>query len=162
MLAILQLLETLVANPFRSPRWLEVENLFLRHKLNIAPHRLQLRGSGRALLVWMVPLWPRLLGLSRVVQPETILGWLRAGFGPIGAGASLQRQTSPLRYSCVRPAQRGTINYSGRPRRATGGHDDASRELLRLQKIITPKKQWPVRGDHKCGVCDEKNLVDVR
>ena len=84
MLAIFQLLGTFVANLFRSRRRLEVENLFLRHQLNIAlrraPHRLLLRGSDRALLVWMTWLWPSLLGLSRVVQPDTILRWHRAGF----------------------------------------------------------------------------------
>jgi len=40
-----------------SRRRLEVENLFLRHQLNIAlreaPKRLRLWGSDRALLVWM-------------------------------------------------------------------------------------------------------------
>jgi hypothetical protein len=36
--------------------------------------------SDRALLVWMTWLWPSLLGLSRVVQPDTILRWHRAGF----------------------------------------------------------------------------------
>jgi hypothetical protein len=29
-------------------------------------------------LVWMTWLWPSLLGLSRVVQPDTILRWHRA------------------------------------------------------------------------------------
>jgi hypothetical protein len=84
MLAILHLFRTAVANPFKSRRRLEVENLFLRHQLNIAlrgaPLRLQLRASDRALLVWMTRLWPGLLGLSRVVQPDTILRWHRAGF----------------------------------------------------------------------------------
>ena len=32
------------------------------------------------MLVWMTWLWPSLLGLSRVVQPDTILRWHRAGF----------------------------------------------------------------------------------
>jgi hypothetical protein len=36
MLAILHLLGTFVVNLFRSRRRLEVENLFLRHQLNIA------------------------------------------------------------------------------------------------------------------------------
>jgi hypothetical protein len=84
MLAMLHLLGTFVANLFKSRRRLEVENLFLRHQLNIAlrrsPHRLRLRRSDRALLVWMTWLWPSLLGLSRVIQPDTILRWHRAGF----------------------------------------------------------------------------------
>jgi hypothetical protein len=84
MLAFLQLLGMFVADLFRPRRQLEVENLFLRHQLNIAlrgaPHRPRIRGSDRALLVWMTWLWPSLLGLSRVVQPATILRWHRCGF----------------------------------------------------------------------------------
>ena len=49
MLAILHLLGAFIANLFKSRRRLEVENLYLRHQLNIAlrraPHRLRLRGS---------------------------------------------------------------------------------------------------------------------
>jgi len=45
-----------------------------------APHRLWLRGSDRALLVWMTWRWSSLLGMSRIVQPDTILRWHRAGF----------------------------------------------------------------------------------
>ena len=92
MLAILHLLTTLVADLFKSRRRLEVENLFLRHQLNIVlrrtPQRLRLRAGDRALLVWMSRRWPSLLGLARVVQPDTILRWHRAGFNirPIGAG----------------------------------------------------------------------------
>jgi hypothetical protein len=45
-----------------------------------APPRLRLRGSDRALLIWMTRLWPSLVGAAKVVQPETILRWHRAGF----------------------------------------------------------------------------------
>ncbi|MGB6805802.1 MAG: hypothetical protein WBE81_04265, partial [Pseudolabrys sp.] len=44
------------------------------------PSRLRLRGRDRALLIWMIRLWPNLLGVAQVVQPETILRWHRAGF----------------------------------------------------------------------------------
>src|SRR6266566_3717281 len=84
MRVVLTLIGALVANLFKSPHRLEVENLFLRHQLSIAlrraPHRVHLRGCDRALLVWLTWFWPSLLGLSRVVQPETILRWHRAGF----------------------------------------------------------------------------------
>jgi len=60
MLAILDLLVIFGANIFKSRRRLEGENLFLRHQLNIvlrrAPPRLRLRGSDRALFVWMTRL----------------------------------------------------------------------------------------------------------
>ena len=77
MLAILHLLAMFVADLFKPRRQLEVENLFLRHQLNIAlrraPCRLRLRESDRALLVWMSRLCPSLLRSARIVQPDTIL-----------------------------------------------------------------------------------------
>jgi transposase InsO family protein len=84
MLAILHLLGRSVLNLFKSRRRLEVENLFLRHQLNIAlrgaSRRLFLRRSDRVLMIWMTRLWPNLLGLAQVVQPATVLRWHRAGF----------------------------------------------------------------------------------
>ena len=84
MLAILYALGMFVADLFKSRSRLEAENLFLRHQLNLAlrqkPLRIRLQGSDRALLVWMVRLWPSLLDAVQVVQPETILRWHRAGF----------------------------------------------------------------------------------
>src|SRR6476659_6413173 len=84
MFAIIYLLAAFVADLFKSRHRLEVENLFLRHQLNIAlrqsPKRLQLRASDRALMVWMTRMWPSLLGLTQVVQPATILRWHRSGF----------------------------------------------------------------------------------
>src|SRR5262252_6423154 len=84
MFAILHSLAMFVIDFFKSPRRLEAENLFLRHQLSIAlrraPPRLRLRGSDRALMVWLTRLWPSLLGAAHVVQPETILRWHRIGF----------------------------------------------------------------------------------
>ena len=77
MFALLYSLTMFVIDFFKSPRRLEAENLFLRHQLSIAltraPPRLRLRGSDRALLVWMTRRWPSLLSAAQVVQPETIL-----------------------------------------------------------------------------------------
>jgi hypothetical protein len=57
MFAPLHLLGIFVIGLFKLRRRLEAENLFLRHQLSIAlrrsPSRLRLRGSDRALLVWM-------------------------------------------------------------------------------------------------------------
>jgi hypothetical protein len=91
MFAILHALWIFVADLFTSRRRLEAENLLLRHQLAIAlrraPPRLRLRGSDRALLVWITGLWPSLLGAIQVVQPETVLRWHRAGFELSGAGS---------------------------------------------------------------------------
>ena len=49
MFALMQLFVALVSNRFKSPRRLEIENLYLRHQLNIAlrqtRHRLRLKGA---------------------------------------------------------------------------------------------------------------------
>src|ERR1700704_3213486 len=99
MLAILHSLGMFILDLFKSRRRLEVENLFLRHQLSIAlrraPSRLRLRGSDRALLVWMPRLWPSLLGAAQVVQPETILRWHRAGFTAFWRRKSRKRVGRP-------------------------------------------------------------------
>src|SRR5215813_15334166 len=99
MFAILHSLAMFGADLFKPRRRLEVGNLFLRHQLSIAlrhaPTRLRLRGSDRALLVWMTRLWPSLLGAARVVQPETILRWHRAGFTAFWRWKSRQRAGRP-------------------------------------------------------------------
>src|SRR5215831_16047361 len=83
MLAILNSLGMFIVDLFKSRCRPEAENLFLRHQLNIALRqvrpRLRLRGSDRALCVWMTRLWPGLLGAAQVVQPETILRRHRSG-----------------------------------------------------------------------------------
>jgi hypothetical protein len=74
-----------------------------RHQLNIAlrrsPHRLRLRRSDRALLVWMTWLRPSLLGLARVVQPDTILRWHRAGFRAFFAAVASFALSMPMRWT---------------------------------------------------------------
>jgi hypothetical protein len=99
MLAILHSLGMFVVDLFKSRRRLEAENLFLRHQLSIAlrrvPPRLRLRGSDRALLVWMTRLWPCLLDAAKVVQPETILRWHRLGFTAFWRWKSRKRPGRP-------------------------------------------------------------------
>ncbi len=99
MLAVLHSLAMFIVDLFKSRRRLEAENLFLRHQLSIAlrraPPRLRLRGSDRALLVWMTRLWPSLLGATQVVQPETILRWHRAGFKAFWRWKSRNRAGRP-------------------------------------------------------------------
>ena len=99
MFAILHALGMFVADLFKSRSRLEAENLFLRHQLTIAmrraPPRLRLRGSDRALLIWMTRLWPNLRGMAQVVQPETILRWHRAGFKVFWCWKSRNRAGRP-------------------------------------------------------------------
>ena len=99
MFAILYTLGMFICDLLKSRCRLEAENLFLRHQLNIAlrraPPRLRLRGSDRALLVWMTRLWPDLLGAAQVVQPESILRWHRSGFKAFWRWKSRKRAGRP-------------------------------------------------------------------
>ena len=99
MIAVLRSLAMFIIDLFKSRRRLEVENLVLRHQLSIALRRapacLRLRGSDRALLVWMTRLWPSTLGSVQVVQPETILRWHRAGFKAFWRWKSRNRAGRP-------------------------------------------------------------------
>jgi hypothetical protein len=75
MFALLHSLAMFVIDFFKSPRRLEAENLFLRHELSIAlrraPSDLRLRGSDRALLVWMTRRWPSLAASTGLLRgPE--------------------------------------------------------------------------------------------
>jgi hypothetical protein len=100
MLKVLHLIGTfLIDLLFRSRRQLEVENLFLRHQLNVtlrrAPRRFQFSRSDRVLLIWMTRLMPSLLDLAQVVRPETILRWHRAGFRAYWRWRSRRRPGRP-------------------------------------------------------------------
>ena len=96
---VLRTVLIVVVNLFKSRRQLEAENVLLRHQLNIAlrriPIRLRLNGMDRAILAWMVRLWPDLLGMVQVVKPETVMRWHRAGFRAFWRWKSRQRAGRP-------------------------------------------------------------------
>jgi putative transposase len=99
MFAILHALGIFIADLFKSRSRLEAEILLLRHQLSIAMRRatprLRLRGSDRALLVWMTRVRPSLLDAVQVVQPETVLRWHRAGFRVLWRRKSRNRAGRP-------------------------------------------------------------------
>jgi hypothetical protein len=100
MFAVLHATAIVIANLFKSRRRLEAENVLLRHQLSIAlrrraPPRLRLSGMDRAILAWMVRLWPDLIGTVQVVKPETILRWYRAGFRAFWRWKSRKRAGRP-------------------------------------------------------------------
>ena len=69
---------------FKSRRGLALENVVLRHQLNVLrrrmPSRPRLSALDRLILVWLYRLRPSLLGAVRIVRPETVVRWHRAGF----------------------------------------------------------------------------------
>src|SRR6476646_10596828 len=69
---------------FRSRAALETENLVLRHQLNVlrrkSPNRLALSSIDRLLLVGLYRLAPGVLDALKIIRPETLMRWHRAGF----------------------------------------------------------------------------------
>ena len=88
-----------ITNLFKSHRRLEAENILLRHQLNIAmrqrPARPRLRSTDKAILGWMIRVWPDLLGTVQVVKPETVLRWHRARFRAVWRWKSRRRAGRP-------------------------------------------------------------------
>ena len=99
MITVLQIIAIGLANLFKSRRWLEAENLLLRHQLNVAlrqaPARLRLRGVDRAVLAGLIRFWPDLINAVQVVKPDTILRWHRMGFRAYWRWKSRKRAGRP-------------------------------------------------------------------
>ncbi|MGH6985084.1 MAG: hypothetical protein ACREEI_12735, partial [Stellaceae bacterium] len=69
---------------FRSRASLEAEVLALRHQLNVlrrnSPRRLAFSGLDRMVFAGLYALVPSIVGALRIVQPDTVIRWHRAGF----------------------------------------------------------------------------------
>ncbi len=101
MFPILHVLATVFADLFKPRSRLEVENLFLRHQLNVALRQTPRAGLRRsALLIWMVRLWPNLLEVVRVVRPETVLRWHRAGFRVFWRWKLVWHRCTIIHFAC--------------------------------------------------------------
>lgn len=73
-----------LASLFESRARLQAENIVLRHQLIVLrrkmPVRVRLTNGDRFFLVWLCRLFPSVLGVIKIIQPETIVRWHRAGF----------------------------------------------------------------------------------
>jgi hypothetical protein len=84
MIDLSKLIWCAVAGLFRSRAALEAEILVLRHQLNVfrrkSPGRLAFSSIDRLVFADMYTLAPNILGALKIVKPETVLRWHRAGF----------------------------------------------------------------------------------
>ena len=84
MTQILRLLLNQFAFGLRSRAKLELENLVLRHQIEIlrrsAPKRARLVRADRFLFALVLRLWPRIAQAIRIVHPKTVVRWHREGF----------------------------------------------------------------------------------
>jgi hypothetical protein len=84
MIALLWLLLTILASPFKSKCQLEAENVALRHQVAVLRRqvrgRVRLTNLDRLVLVQLYRWFPSILKILAIVQPETVIRWHRAGF----------------------------------------------------------------------------------
>src|SRR5262245_50610243 len=81
---LLKLIWCILTRLFRSRVALEVENVTLRHQLNVlqrkAPKRFVFSNFDRLVFASLYRLAPGILNALVIVKPETVIGWHRAGF----------------------------------------------------------------------------------
>ena len=84
MIAFLSLVLHVLVSPLKTQARLEAEIIMLRHQLNVlrrrVPSKPQLSVADRLLFVWLYRLFPSVLNAVRIIQPDTIVRWHRAGF----------------------------------------------------------------------------------
>src|SRR5882672_7457160 len=84
MIAFLIQFLHVVVSPFRTKAQLEAEIIMLLHQLTVLrrrfPSKPKLAVADRLLFVWLYRLFPLVLNVATIVQPETIIRWNRKGF----------------------------------------------------------------------------------
>src|SRR5438132_13000150 len=93
---------------FRSRAALEAEVLALRHQLNVlrrkSPKRVVLTSIDRLLLVSLYRMAPGVLDALKIIRPETLLRWQRAGFRAFWRWKSRKsgrRRSIPVDFRCL-------------------------------------------------------------
>src|SRR5712672_559494 len=88
-----------LASPFKSKSRLEAENAALRHQLVVLrrkmPGRPLLTNYDRWFFLQMYRWFPSILKVLRIIQPETLVRWHRAGFRYYWRWQSLGRGGRP-------------------------------------------------------------------
>ena len=121
MLDLCKLMWWAFAGLFRSRAVLEAELLVLRHQLNVlhrkSPRRLTFSNIDRLVFAGVYALAPDILDALKIVKPETVLRWHRAGFR-----AYWRRRSGPrggrLRHGALRHLLQRRRAAALRPRHA--------------------------------------------
>jgi hypothetical protein len=70
--------------PLKSKIRLDAENAILRHQLIVLERkirgRVRLTNSDRLFRIWLYRWFPSMLDALRIIRPETLVRWHRAGF----------------------------------------------------------------------------------
>ena len=116
---ICRLLWCALVGLFRSRASLEAEILLLRHQLNVlrqrSPKRVVLTDVDRLLFAGLYHLAPGVLKALKIVKPETVIRWHRAGFraywrrksGPRGGRPQIRARSASSFAMSVWPTRSG-------------------------------------------------------
>jgi len=84
MIGLLCFFLAALASPLKSKLRLEAENAVLRHQLNVLRRRLhgrvRLTNHDRLFFIQLYRWFPGILNVLRIIRPETLVRWHRAGF----------------------------------------------------------------------------------
>ena len=84
MVALISFLLNVVASLFKSKSRLEAENVALRHQLIVMRRKLRgrprLTNNDRWFFIQLYRWFPSILQVVRIIRPETLVRWHRAGF----------------------------------------------------------------------------------
>jgi hypothetical protein len=99
MIALICFVLAVLASPFKSKCRLEAENAALRHQLIVLrrkmPGRPRLTNNDRWFFLQMYRWFPSILKVLRIIHPETLVRWHRAGFRCYWRWKSLGRGGRP-------------------------------------------------------------------
>jgi transposase InsO family protein len=99
MIALIWFVLAVLASPFKSKSRLEAENAALRHQLIVLrrkmPGRPRLTNNDRWFFLQTYRWFPTILKVVRIIQPETLVRWHRAGFRRYWRWKSLGRGGRP-------------------------------------------------------------------
>src|ERR1700675_2789157 len=137
---------------FRSRASLQVEILTLRHQLNVlrrkSPQRLGFTSIDRLVFAGLYRLAPGVLDALKIVRPETVIRWHRAGFRAYWRWKSRPR--------------------SGRPKDPAGNPSAHSRDQSRQPIMGRTTDSWRAsqarhrcRTNHRCKVYGEGKATPV-
>src|SRR6266849_313208 len=100
MIALICFVLAMLASPFKSNIRLEAENAVLRHQLIVLRRKLKgrarLTNNDRWFFVQLYRWFPSILSVLLIIQPETLVGWHRAGFRRYWRWKSCRRGGRPL------------------------------------------------------------------
>ena len=101
-----RLIWSAVVGLFRSRAALQAEILFLRHQLNVlrrrSPKRVALSNIDRLVFAGLYCLAPQVLDALKILKPETVIRWHRAGFRAYWRWKSRPRGGRPRTQSEIR------------------------------------------------------------